>query len=58
MQRFEEGTRTPRWEGLVCLTARVSYEPADLTPRGNKLYVKLSRRPVRGKFGVRRHAVS
>lgn len=42
----------------MCLTARVSYEPADLTPRGNKLYVKLSRRPVRGKFGVRRHAVS
>ena len=42
----------------MCLTARVTYEPADLIHRGNKLYVKLSRRPVRGKFGVRRHTVS
>ena len=29
-----------------------------LDPRSNKLYVELSRRPVRGKFGVRRHTVS
>ena len=36
----------------MCPTARVTYAPADLTRRGNKLYVNLSRRPVRGKFGV------
>ena len=41
----------------MCLTTRVTYEPADLIHRSNKLYVKLSRRPVRGKFGVRRHTV-
>ena len=29
-----------------------------LDPHSNKLYVELSRRPVRGKFGVRRHTVS
>ena len=54
-----EDTRvTSLGEHLVCPTARVTYTPADLTRRGNKLYVNLSRRPVRGKFGVRRHAVS
>ena len=39
----------------MCPTARVSYKPANLTLHSNKLFAKLSHRPVRGKFGVRRH---
>ena len=57
VQRLEGGPRTPLGGSRV--PCRQGILRTDwLDPRSNKLYVKLSRRPVRGKFGVRRHTVS